>query len=261
MRKKLWTILLTIFVFLSGAILGVSTVYRVKDVTVNVAYVTEDARLKGEILQQKLQEAYEEECTFFVNKKAAEEILKEYPYFRLSGFEKSYPKRLVLEVTENAEMYAIEGLSGKEYYILSGDGIVLEVRDNPHNPLNGEENVVMKGLNVKATRGEAPQGDKCFAPMLAVCNELSKQLNGIRSNVVSIEVVRSSPEVILRVVTREGVKLYFSSPDKLTAEKVAEAVQCYTGLSDEEKLMGRILLVENHGEIFSSYSAVDEFAS
>ena len=47
MRKRLWTILLTVFVFLSGTALGLSTVYRVDTVTVNVTYVTAEAQAEA----------------------------------------------------------------------------------------------------------------------------------------------------------------------------------------------------------------------
>ena len=128
MRKKFWTILLTLIVFLSGAMLALSTVYRVETVTVNVQYVTEEAKTKGEVLQAHLEEAYEGVSTFFVKQETADEVLKEYPYFRLISFEKSFPKRIVIDVVENAETYAVEKAEN-EYYILSSDGVVLDIRD------------------------------------------------------------------------------------------------------------------------------------
>lgn len=260
MRKKIWTILLTACVFLSGTVLGFSTVYRVEDVTVQVAYVTEEAKLQGDGLQIRLEEAYEGVCTFFAKKSVAEEVIKEYPYFRISGFKKSYPKRLVFEVTENAEVYAIEKTVGAEYYVLSYDGVVLDIRDSHINPLSNEENVVLKGLTVSVTRGEKPLGDPYFMPMLSVCQHLSEGLNGIRANIQSIELIRRMPETIFAISTREGVKIYLNNPNVLTAEKVTAALNKYLSLSDEQKLTGRILLFENSGEIFSNYSAVDEFA-
>ena len=185
MRKRLWTILLTAFVFLSGTALGVSSVYRVRDVTVNVSYVTEEARVEGETLQACLQDAYKGNSTFFAKREIADEVMKAYPYFRITGFEKSYPKRLIIDVTENAEVYALEKGEG-EYYVLSADGVVLDARDSHVNPLNGEENVKLKGLEVSVEKGAVPTGDGCFAPMLALCQQLSESLNGIRSNVVSV---------------------------------------------------------------------------
>ena len=259
MRKKFWTILLTVFVFLSGTALGLSTVYRVDTVTVNVNYVTEEAKSEGASLQTRLEEAYEEESTFFVKQKTAEEVLKEYPYFRITGFEKSYPKRVVIEITENAEVYAIEK-TATEYYILSAEGIVLDVRDTHINRLNGEENVLLKGLDVSVEKGKTPMGDGCFASILSVCKEFSAKLNGIRCNVISVGLIRRTPETVLVVTMREGVKIYLSNPAQLTEEKVAAALTEYIDLTDAEKTAGRILLFENAGQIYSDYSSVDEFA-
>ena len=259
MRKRLWTSLLTVFVFLSGTALGLSTVYRVDTVTVNVTYVTAEAKTEGEFLQAQLEKAYEGSSTFFVKQKTAEEVLSDYPYFRVTGFEKSYPKRIVIDITENAEVYAIEKTAGEEYYVLSADGTVLDVRDNYINPLNGEENVVLKGLTVAVKKGKIPTGDDCFSSVLSICQEMSTILNGIRGNVVSVSLIRRSPEVVLAVEMREGVKIYISAPEQFTKEKATTALTKYTSLSDNEKLGGRILLFENSGEIYADYSSVDEF--
>ena len=259
MRKRLWTILLTVFVFLSGTILGISTVYRVDTVTVNVNYVTEVAKEEGATLQNRLEEAYQGVSTLFVKQKTADEILKEYPYFRITDFKKSYPKRIVIDVTENAEVYAIEKTAGEEYYILSADGVVLDIRDTHINRLNGEENVILKGLTVNVEKGQKPMGDECFASVLALCQEFSTELNGIRCNVVSVQLIRRSPKVVLSVTMREGVKVYINNPEQLTKEKTEEALTKYLALSDAEKMCGRILLFENSGQIYSDYSPIDEF--
>jgi hypothetical protein len=261
MRKRLWTILLTVFVFLSGTALGLSTVYRVDTVTVNVTYVTAEAKTEGQLLQERLEKAYEGDSTFFVHRKKAEEVLSEYPYFRITGFEKSYPKRIVIDVTENAEVYAIEKTAGEEYYVLSADGVTLAIRNTHINPLNNEENVVLKGLSVVVEKGKTPTGDACFSSVLAVCQEFSSFLNGIRGNVVSVSLIRRNPEVVLAVEMREGVKIYISAPEQFTKEKAVTALTNYTALTDNEKMGGRILLFENSGEIYADYSSVDEFVS
>ena len=89
-----------------------------QDVTVNVSYVTDEARAEGETLQMLLQDAYKGNATFFAKRETADEVMKNYPYFRITGFEKSYPTRLIIDVTENAEVYAVERSEG-EYYVLS----------------------------------------------------------------------------------------------------------------------------------------------
>ena len=259
MCKKLWTILLTVFVFLSGSMLGISAVYRVDTVTINVNYVTEVARAEGEVLQARLEEEYQGVCTLFAKQKKAEDILEEYPYFRITGFEKSYPKRLIIEVTENAEVYAIEKTAGAEYCILNAEGVVLEIRDTYFNRLNGEENVVLKGLNVTAEKGNQPTEDDAFATVLLVCQTISEKLNGIRCNVVSVELIRRSPEMVLAITMREGVKVYISNPEQLMQEKVTVALTKYFALTDAEKTGGRLLLVEDSGQIYADYSSVDEF--
>ena len=196
---------------------------------------------------------------YFVDETEAQAVLAEYPYFRLSSFEKSYPKRLIINVTENAEIYAIEKEAGKQYLILGSDGTLLEIRDSYVNALNGEENVLLKGVNVSGVFGTIPAGDDCFATMLAMCQSFSEKLDGIRRNVVSIEVMRRNPEVLFKVTMREGVVIYFNTPAEYTEEKVSEAIRVYQSLKQEEKLTGRIYILANNGEILSQYSPVDEF--
>ena len=261
MRKKFWTILLTAFVFLSGSALGISTVYRVETVTVNVQYVTDGARTEGERLQACLEDAYQGNSTFFAKRKTAEDVLAENPYFRLTGFEKSYPKRLVIDLVEKAEIYAVEKTAGVEYYLLSADGVVLDIRNTYPHPSSGEEPVLLKGLTATAEIGKVPTGDGYLTELLSVCNEFSTQLNGIRSNVVSVELLRKEPETVLSVTMREGVRIYMINPGAQTAEKVACALTKYFALSDAEKMSGRILLIENSGEIYADYSKVDDFTS
>ena len=227
--------------------------------TVNLSCVTQEARAEGEKLQKALEETYQSHSMFFVDETEAQAVLAEYPYFRLSSFEKSYPKRLIINVTENAEIYAIEKEAGKQYLILGSDGTLLEIRDSYVNALNGEENVLLKGVNVSGVFGAIPAGDDCFATMLTMCQSFSEKLDGIRRNVVSIEVMRRNPEVLFKVTMREGVVIYFNTPAEYTEEKVSEAIRVYQSLKQEEKLTGRIYILANNGEILSQYSPVDEF--
>ena len=258
MRKKLLIIILTVLVFLSGTALGVSAVYRVDSVTVNVSYVTSKASTAGEQLQKQLEEVYQKDAIFFADEDKAQEILAQYPYFQLSNFERVYPKRLVIDVVENAEMYAVEKEAGKSYLILRSDGTLLEQRADYINRLNGKENILFKGIDVGGEIGDVPTGDDCFTVMVMMGQTFSKQLDGGQRNVVSIEVLRRSPEWLFKVTMREGVSIYFHEPAVLTEEKVLEAVHVYQALKDVEKLTGRIYISENQGTILSQYSPIDE---
>ncbi len=258
MQKKLWVILLTALIFLSVSILGISAACRVEQVTLNTSLVTKEAKVQAEELQNRLEEAYEKDSVFFASDAKARDILKEFPYFHITTFEKSYPNRLIINVVEDAEVYAVENATGTEYYILGADGTVLDIRPTPINPLNGEENVVIKGLDVTAENGKQPLGDEYFLSVLNLCEEISSVLGGIRRNVVVVEVFARGPEPIVSITMREGVKLYIGAPDVRMHEKVDKALGEYMGLTNEEKTLGRIAVSDKDGEILCSYSANDE---
>ncbi len=257
-QKKFWVILLSAILFLSGALLGFSAVYRVEKVTLESYLVSDEAKVQAETLQERLEEAYVRESIFFANEDEAREIMKEFPYFRLVGFEKSHPNRLIVKITEDAEVYAVE-TKDTGYYILGEDGTVLGSRETPENVLNGAENVILKGLSVVGENGKLPTGDLHFNSVLTLCKELSSLFGGIRGNVVSVEVFTREPETIYRVTMREGVKLYFGAPAQKTREKAEAAVEAYRGLTDEQKLSGRIVISANGEEIFTDYLSRDEF--
>lgn len=257
-QKKFWVMLLSAILFLSGALLGFSAVYRVEKVTLESYLVSEEAKAQAEALQTRLEEAYVRESIFFANEEEAQKIMTEFPYFRLVGFEKSHPNRLIFKITEDAEVYAV-ATQGNNYYILGEDGTVLGVRETPVNILNRAENVLIKGLSVVGENGKLPTGDPHCASVLALCKELSSLLGGIRSNVVSVEVFTREPETIYRVTMREGVKLYFGTPAQKTRAKAEAAVRVYRGLTDEQKLSGRIVISANGEEIFTDYLSRDEF--
>lgn len=260
MRKKFWVILLTAIFFLTGAVLGVSVVYRVDLVTLEASLVSEEADAEAEILQDRLEEVYEKKSIFFAGDAEAKEVMKDFPYFRITGFEKSYPNRLIIKITEDAEIYAVERAE-QGYYILGEDGMVLGVRDTHINPLTGAESVLIKGVTVTGENGAVPTGDEHFDGALALCKKLSALFGGIRSNIVSVEVFSRTPETIYRVTTREGVKIYFGAPTEQMEEKAEAAVNKYLSLTNEEKLSGRIVVSETAGRIFTSYAVKDEFES
>ncbi len=260
MHKKLIVILLTVLVFLSAALVGVSSVFRIEDVSVTASVVTDAAKEEAEELQARLRVAYDKQISFFADESEAEEILADFPYFRMISFTKSYPDKIVIVVKEDAEVYAVpcEGAEG-QYYILGADGTVLGIRNSYVNRLDGAENVLLKGLQVAGTRGSKLSGDDCFTVMLTVCDQMSKMPIELRRNVVSVEVFARSPETIFKVTMREGVVIYIGGPKELTAEKTQAAINQYLALTDAQKLQGRIAVSDNEGQLIVAYSDKDEF--
>lgn len=261
MKNKWLVILLTALIFISIAILGVTSVYRIDKVTLNAYDVSGAAQAEEEVLQQKLSKLYVGENMFFADEKEAEKLLQEFPCLRLSAFKKSYPNRIIVEVTEEAEVYAVGGVDNN-YYILSGDGTVLGVRNSYINRLDGAENVLLKGMQVSGHRGGALTGDKNYLTALSICRKTDELLNGIRRNVVGLEVLTQTPDgvalpdgvTIFCMTMREGVKIYIYNPSSNTEQKTQKAIEKYLSLNDGERLTGKITVSDNSEEIIVTYS-------
>lgn len=262
-KKKIWIFLLTGIVFLSSVVLGITSTYRIDAVTVLPAVVSEAAKSEAEALQQQLFEAYEKDSYFSVDKEKAEKIMQDFPYFRMVSFKKSHPNRIIVEVVEDEELYAVP-VAGVEnsYYILGVDGTVLGIRDSYSNRLDGAENLLLKGFTAVGERGKKLSGDVNLNTTLELCQEMSRLLGGIRRNAVLVEVLNftsSQADTILRFSMREGIKIYIGNISSLTKEKAAAAIEKYYSLSDDERLTGRIAVSDNNGEIVVGYARKDEF--
>lgn len=260
-KKTIWVIVLTAVMFLSLSTLGITSVYRVDTVTLNTSVVSETANAEATQLLSRLEEAYDKKSLFTVDKTKAEQILTDFPYFRLTAFEKAYPNRIIISVTEDAEIYAVSAGEGK-YYILGADGMILGVRDSYVNRLDGVENVLFKGLTVSGEKGSLISGDECLTSVLAFCDAASKTLGGIRRNVVSVEVIRNTSlieDALFKVTMREGVNIYIGNPTVMVAEKATAAMEKYLSLSDEDKLQGRVAVSAKDGQVIASYAEKDEF--
>ncbi len=260
MRKKyVLVIVLTALILLSVAVLGVSTVYRVNTVAVRAPVVSEAAKAEAEALQKKLTAAYEKQSIFSANDELAKEIVAQFPYFNVTGFEKKYPNRLVVEVTEEAEFYAVEAENGR-YYILSIDGTVLEIRENYKNRSDNADNLLLAGLAATGEKGEALSGDGCLTTLFPFLEKVSELFGGIRRNILSVTVLRpasAEEETVFKLTTREGVNIYVRNPSVLTEQKAELAIEKYTALSAKQKLKGMLIVSDVLGEVIYDYHQTD----
>ena len=258
MKKNTLVFLLTAILFLASVVLGVTTVYRIDTVYLQPTVISQDAEKEVEELHKRLLQAYDKQSFFSVKEKQAKEILSEFPYFHLTSFGKSYPNRVVIKVAEYEEVYALPTAENTGYYILGTDGTILGIRETYVNRLDGENNLLITGLNVTGNRGGALSGDELFLPVLTFCQTLSENLERIRRNVVSVEVLKMT-ETIVKITMREGVKIYVGNIESLTAEKAERATEVYFGLSDEQRLTGRIAVSDEKGNLVGGYAPKDEF--
>lgn len=254
-RKNVLIVILTALIFLSAVALGISGVYRISEVTVYASVVSKEAEEEAAQLKERLTEAYQKKSLLFANESVAEEIFKDFPYFQLKSFEKAPPNRIVVTTTEDAEVYAVKKSDeANAYYILSADGTVLGIRENPDNRLDDKPNVLLEGLTAQGEIGQKLSGDAAVLPLLATCEMMSQQLEGLRGNVLCATVMFRSPKMILSFQMKEGVTLYLESPEKLASEKTQSAIDKYLSLSIAEKTHGGIYVSEANGELLVYYS-------
>ncbi len=254
MQKKIWVIILTVLVFLSGSVLGFANVFRVADVTVQVSAISSAAEGEANELRAQLKKAYIKENIFFTDDEAAKQLVEAFPHFHITAFKKDYPNRIVLSVSEDAEVYSVQLGEGK-YLILGEDGTVLAERSAPTNRLDGEANVLLSGIVVRGEKGQIADGGESLRTLLTFCNRMAEKLNGIRDNILTVEVSEYAPQY--RITTREGVKLYVGDPQTLTEKKADTLADKYLSLLDEERLTGRIIVSDLNGQIVVGYENED----
>lgn len=259
MKKKLVIILLTVALFLCGCGVGVATVFRVDGVRLDASRISEESDVEAKDLRKRLEELYLNENIFTARKSKAESIMSEFPYFRITAFKRSYPDVLIIEVVEDEEVFVVETQPNSgQYYLLGLDGTVLGVRDTVANRFDDERNVLLKGkdLTVTGEKGSIITGDDCLQPMLRLCKVLSDKLNGLRGNLVSVEILfRPTEGPVFRLQMQEGVEMIFYNPDCLTEEKAEKGIEKYFALTDAEKMSGTLLVLDNgEGSVIVSYT-------
>lgn len=254
--KKIVTIVLTVLVFLSAVFIGVSNVYRIDSVMVEANTYSQAAKSEAEQLQKDLKAGYAGENLLVADEEIALSVIAKYPYFRLTKFEKRHPDLLCIEVTEDAEVFAVKTANG--YYILSQNGTILDIRADYKNRADGEENVVIQGGNPAGEVGQKVQGAG-FDELLKMCIVMSEYLNGVRSNIWKIlfDDVEDGGRIFLWM--REGVRINVMRPHLLTEEKAKMFTEKYLALSDEERLTGFIHATESFDEtrVLIEYRAND----
>lgn len=262
--KHILVITLSAIVFLASVWLGIAGVYRISAVEIDPTTYSAAAEQEARQLQQRLRLLYDKRSFFATNEQdAATVIAEEFPYFRMTRFEKSAPNRIIVSVVEDEEVYAMPvGDTSDSYYVLGIEGVVLGIRESYVNRLDGGDNLCIKGLQVQGEKGKPLGGDEILPSLFEFCKRMSERLDGIRRNVVLIEVVRptsSTEDTIVRLSMAEGVKIYVGNIFELTAEKADRAVEKYLALDDQERMTGRIMALSNNGQIVIGYAKNDDF--
>lgn len=252
--KKIVTILLTVIVFLSAAFLGVSAVYRVEEVTLITHNVSAPAETEAARLKEQLEKAYLKRSTILADDTAAKAAVASFSYFRLTGFEKDYPGRLVITATEDIETYAVS--RGEKYAVYSAEGTLLSVRESTINRADGKDNLLVFGVESESgvetesgaeTENDAETGENFIrSAVFTVLQTLDLSLSGIRGNVWKAELNKptSRPQDnFLTVFFREGVQAVIYAPDSFPQEKAEALYKTYTDeLTQSQRISGKIIV-------------------
>ena len=235
--KKIITILLTAILFVSAVTLGINSVYRVSEVGLDIHFVSEDAKAEGEALEARLEEVYKKRSIFSVKKEDSESVFAEFPYFRLTDFKKEFPNKIVVEATEDAEVFAVANASG-EYFILSLDGTILSVRESALNRSDNAPNILIEGVDIAGAKGEVCTSAQ-INKLLPFLKELSGCMNGLRGNITKIEyMVHGGMVEQYNFSMREGVTLMLQKADEFVEEKAKKVAEKYASLEDGQLLCG-----------------------
>lgn len=258
-EKRLLTILLTVILFVSCAVLGLANVYRITAVSIELTFVSEEAQAEAETLEKEIENRYSGKNIFFVDDTNAVLEFEEYPHFLIQTFEKSYPNRIVIKAEELPEVYAVEKSDRTGYYVLSSDGTLLREKPTSENRSDGKENVLISvsDITIEVENGQKPVGDE-MTTVLSMCLKLDEKFDGIRTNVLSVSANKKEDSFLSGqavICFREGVQAVVYGLYNLATldQKTEWLYEKYVSLSVEERFSGTIYVND-----YEAYYEADE---
>ena len=253
MNKRIIAVSICSLLLLLAAIAaGLNAIFSVTSVKVNFSVFSEEARKEAKSLQEEL-DSFVGASTTFLNLDDVKQTVAKYPSFRLESAEKDFPQTVVLSVTERRETFALKREDGK-YDIYDSEGAYLGVKEKNVNRADGAENILLEGFSLTAETGKIAQGDR-FAELLLAVSAFEAQTGSARMNIKSVAFVRPLETDVrtesFELQTREGVTVILHNPSVKAGEKAEKAAQKYIGLEDEDRMFGkiRVLDVSATGEI------------
>lgn len=255
--KKFITIVLTAILFVAAVVLGVNSVYRVSEVALEINYVSEEAKLEAELLEERLSAVYGKRSIFEVKANDSESVFAEFSYFRLTDFKKEYPNKIVVEATEDDEVFAVASEVADEYYILALDGTILSIRENALNRSDNAPNILIDGVHISGEKGEICTSEE-IVKLLPFLQELSTCMDGLRANITKIEYVIYGGNVEqYNFSMREGVTLMLQKADEMAKEKANKVAEKYASLEDKELLSGYLYATNSDEKATVVYSPTE----
>lgn len=258
-------VLIIIVVFIASVIIAMGAIFAIKNVNVNLvtydyslskqldgeedsfthntinydaeAYAEEIGRLKKPL------QTFKGESILFVGRDDVEDALSGFDYTVVS-YKKRYPCTIEVTLEQRLETFAIE--VGGQYSKYDDKGNFLVTSEQNKNGIDGEPNVLLKGIPVERIVE--------FADYAA---HFRNQFNALRSVVSQIELVENSeiPGFIDELIfsLRCGLKIEIDDYADRTFEKIEKSKSEYDLLSEKKKQSGVLHIFNEGTSIGASY--------
>ncbi len=239
--KKL--ILIASFILLFFVVLlGVYTVFSVKDISVYYSVSSEAGKAYSEEIQVELEESFHGKNIFFIREKKISAVFDDFPYIKEISARKVYPNKIVVYAEEEPEFYAVYDNDG--YCMLGEDGSLLAKRRENENYADGYANVLLENFSYE---GGEFSDKELFSSVCRMGGYMNEAFGGIRSNVKKIVCVAptsSRADEYFEIYMTEGVVVKIVAPLSNADEKIARVCEIYLSLNTEEKMYGVITAVD-----------------
>lgn len=263
MKNKRLVIILSVFAFLVLIAVLCSTVFTVKDVSINWLTTTPNITQSDD---EFIADVEKGGSVFLLDKEAIIKRLEDkYPYLKVVSVEVKFPNKLVLHTAERQELYSLK-IKDNKHAILDSDCKVLRiVTDSQLNAIEVKPIAVsVNGYTIKENIFEVSKIVD-LGWIKNVLNNFSIALYSCgyedidaKNNINDLQINVGGYDNKINMTMRYGVGIEIQQiSDKLT-EKFAFAMGVYDKLSEQEKSEGLITAYAINGVIKGEYDNLNE---
>ena len=238
MKHAKLLIILTIALVTGFAVFFIVSLFTVKDVVCE--YSVYGVAKFDEV--EKIVSDYEGRNLTFIDVEEIKSRVNSGTIFNVESVEKEYPSTIRIKLSSRQERYAVENGEGG-YYILDEVFAVCDVRSGIKNSADELDNVLLTFINVEEpelivkTRADF-EGNVA----LSLVKNVVEKLESPRDHIISVTVEdKGYKDYYVTVNFREGVVAEIRKADESTLEKAEKTFERYFGLSDKDKLSGKII--------------------
>ena len=234
MKNKKLVILLSIFGALVLVILLTSTIFCVRNVSVNWLTTRQGlTALQDESVVKSADVKMGKSIFLLKTEEIAENVERKYPRIKVVSIERKFPNGVVIHVAEREELFSIK-INDRLYAIVDSEGKVLETRTDYVSNESGEN-------PINVTLSNYLQGDDDFVVgymirsdrIRGIIQKLSTSLAESHYNPMNAKGLFKSINInlayksTLEFETRYGIQMKMLDLDNYLTEKMMVGIACY----------------------------------